>query len=198
MRDGIRPNYNTQFAFVNKEDSFYLNFLQKNTIKLDFYLSRHNEPVLLGRCEFMLRELVEAEGHLHEANNKTPVFERFGEIYPVVTSGRDKVGYRDTHLKPIGRIAFKLRLRKPISEAMRFYREQNELKNIERYVEINQGASVKPTKKLITISVVAAYDLVVKHSEIAQIAPFFYYRFYTFEDKQSYNGKGRMPVFNDT
>jgi hypothetical protein len=55
MREGVRPDYNTQFAFVNKVDSFYVNFLQKNSIKFDVYLSRQNQPILLGRAEFSLR-----------------------------------------------------------------------------------------------------------------------------------------------
>ena len=33
-------NYQTQFSFVNKMDNFYVNFLQKNSIKLDLYASR--------------------------------------------------------------------------------------------------------------------------------------------------------------
>ena len=102
MRDGIRPNYNTQFSFLNKVDSFYMHFLQKQTIKLDFYLSRNNEPVLLGRSEFMLRELVEAEGEFHEASTRTPVFEKCNNIYPVVTTRENIGGYADTQKRSIG------------------------------------------------------------------------------------------------
>ena len=115
MRDGTRPNYNTQFSFVNNVDSFYLNYLQRNSVKLDFYLSRDNEPVLLGRCEFMLNELISAEGEVHESTYKTPVFESFGEIYPVRATKDVPNGKRDTSARPLGQILFKVRLRKPIS-----------------------------------------------------------------------------------
>lgn len=38
-------NYQTQFSFINKVDNFYVNFLQKNSIKMDLYASRMNEAI---------------------------------------------------------------------------------------------------------------------------------------------------------
>ena len=41
LRSGLTDvNYETQFSFVNKVDNFYVNFLQKNSVKLDVYVSR--------------------------------------------------------------------------------------------------------------------------------------------------------------
>ena len=136
MREGVRPDYNTQFAFVNKVDSFYVNFLQKNSIKFDVYLSRQNQPVLLGRAEFSLRELVEAEGQVHESNYRTPTLDKFVEIYPVITSRENPQGIADNRARSLGKLKFKMRLRKPISEALRFYRDQNEIRNIERFTQM--------------------------------------------------------------
>ena len=42
MSEGIRANYQTQFSFVNKVDEFYVNFLQKNSLKLDVYVSKND------------------------------------------------------------------------------------------------------------------------------------------------------------
>ena len=36
------------------------------------------------------------------------------------------------------------------------------------------------------------------YGNTAQILPFFYYQFYTFEDRYSRNGAGLNPVFNDS
>ena len=123
MRDGIRPDYNTQISFVNKVDSFYINFLTKNTIKFDVYISRRNQPMLLGRGEFALRSLVEAEGEVHEINYKTPTVEAFVEIFPVLTTRENPQGIADRQKGSLGKLKFKMRLRKPISEALRFYRD---------------------------------------------------------------------------
>ena len=57
-------------------------------------------------------------------------------------------------------IKFKMRLRKPIAEAMRFYRETNEINNMTKNISINpQYGSIRPVKKLITITVVGCKDL---------------------------------------
>lgn len=45
MSQGLRANYQTQFSFVNKVDNFYVNFLQKNSLKLDVYVSKNNAAV---------------------------------------------------------------------------------------------------------------------------------------------------------
>ena len=55
-------------------------------------------------------------------------------------------------MKPLGLIKFKMRLRKPIQQAMRYFREQNEIKNVEKFVSMDPTmGSVKPQKKLVTI-----------------------------------------------
>lgn len=45
MSTGKFANYQTQFSFVNKVDNFYVNFLQKNSIKLDVYVSKNNAAI---------------------------------------------------------------------------------------------------------------------------------------------------------
>ena len=45
MSDGVIANYQTQFSFVNKVDSFYVNFLQKQSLKMDVYVSKNNAAV---------------------------------------------------------------------------------------------------------------------------------------------------------
>jgi len=59
--EGYRPLYNTQFSFKNRIDDFYLQFLQKNCLKLDVYISKNNAAIHLGHAEVYLRELVERE-----------------------------------------------------------------------------------------------------------------------------------------
>lgn len=58
--------------------------------------------------------------------------------------------------------------------------------------------SVKPQKKLVTISVVAAHNLKTAYSNTVDMSPFFFYQFYTFDDRYSCNSIGTSPKFNDT
>ena len=55
LAEGFRPNYNTQISFKNKVDKFYLSALEKQTVKLDVYMSKNNAAVHVGRAEIMLR-----------------------------------------------------------------------------------------------------------------------------------------------
>ena len=73
MSEGLRSNYQTQFSFVNKVDSFYVNFLKKNSLKMDIYVSKNNAAVQVGRAEVLLKELIESEIVSASLNSKTPV-----------------------------------------------------------------------------------------------------------------------------
>ena len=82
---------------------------------------------------------------------------------------------------------------------MRFYRETNEINNMTKALTLDpQIGSLKPAKKLVTITVVRCNNLKIKYSEISDVAPFFFYQFYTFEDRYSHNATGVNPNFNDT
>lgn len=65
-------------------------------------------------------------------------------------------------------------MRKPISEAMRFYREKNEIANMTALNACSEG-ELKTRRKMITIQIMGAQDVKVKYSSISKIAPFFYY-----------------------
>ena len=198
MAEGVRPNYQTQFSFVNAVDNFYVTFLQKNALKMDVYVSRNNAAVLLGRCDILLKPLIEQEVAGLSANGSGCLIQTWAKIYPVAFSVNDKAGSQLEAARPLGVVKYKMRLRKPIQEAMRFYRETNEINNMTRALSINpQAGSSKPVKKLITITVVAAHNLKMKYAAVADVAPFFFYQFYTFEDRYSHNAAGVNPTFND-
>lgn len=73
LSEGYKPLYNTQFSFKNRVDDFYVQFLQKQTMKIDIYISKNNAALHLGHAEIFLRELVERETALSDASFKTPI-----------------------------------------------------------------------------------------------------------------------------
>jgi len=46
--------------------------------------------------------------------------------------------------------------------------------------------------------VVAAHGLKFKYSEVSDVAPFFYYQFFTFDERYSSNSAGINPRFDDS
>jgi len=57
---------------------------------------------------------------------------------------------------------------------MRYYREKAEISNMTRAAQLNLGTLQAP-KRMITISIIAGYNLKFKYSEVSDVAPFFYY-----------------------
>ena len=76
LAEGYRPLYNTQFSFKNRIDDFYVQFIQKHTMKVDVYISMNNAAIHLGHAEIFLRELIERETQAQDASFKTPVIQK--------------------------------------------------------------------------------------------------------------------------
>ena len=130
-------------------------------MKLDFYISKNNSAIHLGTAHVYLREIIDREAI--DTGFKTSVIQKTVRIMPAGKGNSDQ---------PIGSLRFKMRIRKPISEAIRFYREKNEISHM--------GATTyqmgeRGSRKIVTIQIVGCKDLKVKYGEIAKIAPFFFY-----------------------
>ena len=61
---------------------------------------------------------------------------------------------------------------------------------------LNEDVSV-PRPRLVIIKVKKASDLVVRYGDIANIAPFFYYQFFTCPAFTSETGTGKDPSFEE-
>lgn len=103
--------------------------------------------------------------------------------------------------QPIGSLKFKMRMRKPVSEAVRYFRDKNEIENM-KAMELGRpgdaSLGISSRKKQITVQIVGCKDLVVKYGDVSNVSPFFYYQFYDFEERYSASAVGKNPVFEDT
>jgi hypothetical protein len=125
-----------------------------------------------------------------DANNRTPVIEKTLRV----------MGLKDDSVI-VGTIKLKMRMRKPLSQAVRYFREKNEIDNI-KALNVGAGASGVISggsrKKNIIIHIVGCKDLTVKYGDVVNIAPFFYYQFYDFDERYSTTASGKNPSFDDT
>lgn len=92
-----------------------------------------------------------------------------------------------------------MRLREPVSAAFQALRDREQIDQVTREASAPGGrpgmAGPRPCR--ITISVPRASNLRVASGKMAQIAPFFYYRFHTSDEKYSEASTGANPVFSD-
>ena len=91
-----------------------------------------------------------------------------------------------------------MRLRKPIREAVRYY---------ESLADVNKATANTFTpgvkgglggKCMVTIQVVGGKELKAANESVTPMAPFFFYQFYTFDERYSHTAEGRNPRFGDT
>jgi hypothetical protein len=54
MAEGVHAEYQTQFSFKNKVDDFYVQFLNRQMLKMDVYMQLDNKAIHLGRAELPL------------------------------------------------------------------------------------------------------------------------------------------------
>ena len=189
---GKTPMYNLQLTFRVNVDEHLLNYLESDYINIEVYYLRDNVQSILGKGKIPLVELINIE-----SNNKTNsrVINNVCSIYYI----------QEPSLK-IASIHYKMRMRSPISEVLKWYHEQN------KYIrEINPVQNVlveNATKTMTTYSPVGgkvyevkilitkAVDLIVSGPP-RKILPYFYYKFYKEYERYSSVAQGNSPQFED-
>lgn len=106
LTGGLEPQYKTQFRFKNNVDNFYLLQLETATVQVDIFLSRAQNALKIGSAKLPLSQLLEkdysfqAQEVMHEGTGRT-----FG----------------------IGRVLYKMRMRKPLDEAIKWFQQSKAL-----------------------------------------------------------------------
>ena len=153
----------------------------------------------LGTCECLLSELVYRENLIADGMaQKGAVIEKQLNVVPA--PGISGSLAMRTEVASLGNLRVKMRLRKPIQEAMRYYRDRTEVRDTTRSASASKGGKDRqaPKQAMVTINIVGCKDLKVRDTDVTyQIAPFFYYQFFTFDERYSHTAAGPNPTFQD-
>jgi hypothetical protein len=84
---------------------------------------------------------------------KTPFIKDIVRIYPFAGSSG-----AHGQPRPLGQVNFKMQLRKPVQETLRFFRERTEATNMGRAVSMGQQG-LRPPRKMVTIQIIACSNL---------------------------------------
>eukprot|EP00347_Sterkiella_histriomuscorum_P001912 403370193 len=173
LAEGFEPNYSTQFSFKNNVDDFYVGFIEKNYIIVEFFLSRAQNALKIGSAKLLLSTLLEKDSTFQAQE----IMHEGGEMGSTYS---------------LGKIFYKMRMRRPIDEAVKWYQQRTALKKqrdpntiINEYHPHNyeNGGFLKKRSKAITIQVAKCYDLKRPDNSYSskQMQPFYYFSFFTFE-----------------
>ena len=189
---GKNPMFNFQVIFKVDVNESLLDYLEKDGMVIEFYSIRDNVQMILGRGKLGLKELIDLE-------NSSDATSR------VINSAVEIFHTKNLGLK-IATLYYKMRMRKPLSEALKWYHEQNQL-SLEKdpYHEalksraeetLNEYTNLGGKAYEVKILVNRAIDLIV-NGPARRISPYFYYKFYKNGERYSQACSGNNPQFED-
>ena len=188
---GRNPMFNFQILFKVDVNEGLLNYLKNEYMTIEVYSLRDNVQVILGEGKISLNELL--------INNPN--------ISKQVINGECEIYYKKNKNLKIATLHYQMKMIKPLSEALKWYHEQNEMLEEDNQLKeslksktnlsfknySNIGKKAYETKILVT----KANDLIVEGPP-RRISPYFYYKFYKNGVRYSKNCEGNNPKFEDS
>ena len=190
--NGKTPQFNFQITFKIDMNEKFISYLESEYIYIDIYSLRDNVQTIFGKGKISLKELIEVE---KSSQSSTRVINSIVSLYYI----------SDPNLK-IASIHYKMRMRKPLIETLKWYNAQNQFireqnpvdnllmtkaeQNIKNYDYL--GGKVYEVKILINKAVG-----LLNNNKGRKCMPYFYYKFYNNGEKYSKISQGNNPIFED-
>jgi len=209
LNNGMNPMYNLQLTFKVNVDEHFIHYLEGDNIKIDLYYISNNLQFVLGHGKIPLSQLLENEENLKQDLINTQMSKIGGKIttgtISRVTQNVMSIFYAKDPNISIGKIHYKMRMRQPILEAIKWYREKDKVlreispmhdlfsKKIEK--ELNNYGGGDGKTMLVTVMISKAANLKVSGPP-RKISPYIYYQFYKFDDHYSETTYGENPTFS--
>ena len=189
--NGPNPMFNFQILFKVDVNEGFLNYLKNEYLSIEVYSLRDNVQVILGEGKISLNELLENNPNLPRQ----------------LINGECDIFYKKSRNLKIATLHYQMKMVKPLSEALKWYHEQNQIINeesqIKESLKSKTGLSLKDYTNIgkkayeIKILVAKANDLIVEGPP-RKISPYFYYKFYKNGVRYSKNCEGNNPKFEDS
>jgi len=190
--EGIKPRYNLYVSFKITVDTFFVQYLESESVVADIYFSRGQEHIKIGQAKIDLKPLLTRPDNFGSMN----------QLSQIIQSGAAIMSLADGQTS-IGLVNYKLRMRYPISEAIKQYKERKEI------IEVTRGVYDVATRydpeefkgyknRKLIVSILNCSGLVGSSVNISNIAPYVYYQFFTFDEHFTSNRTGPDPHFDDT
>jgi hypothetical protein len=199
---GSKPIYNIQISFNVIIDDNFLNYLECDYIVVDIYYVHDNVQTIFGKGKIPLSQILEQENPTdHKLTNL-----HGGMLSRVVNNVCTVYYARDASIM-IGSIHYKMRMRKPILELIKWHKEKNQIIReispihdiMMKQVEKDLMAVNNYTKgKVMGITVLLTKALGLKLAgPPRKLMPYIYYQFYKFDEHFTKTAFGTDPLFQD-
>ena len=190
--NGKTPMFNFQLTFKVDVNENLINYLDSEYIYIDIYSLRDNVQTIFGKGKISLKELIDLE---NSPQSSTRVVNSICSLYYI----------KNPNLK-IASIHYKMRMRKPLNEALKWYNAQN--KFIREKSPLHNVVISKAEETIQKYSYLGgkSYDVKILISKAIgivvsgpgrRICPYFYYKFYKNGERYSQIASGTDPIFED-
>ncbi|MCQ2818052.1 MAG: hypothetical protein MJ252_12370, partial [archaeon] len=191
---GKVPSYNLQLSFRVNVDEHFINLLESDCIKIEIYFVKDNQQGLFAEGKIPLVELINLE---NDTSSRTRVVNSVCSLYG---ANEDIKGFK------MGSLHYKMRMRNPILETLKYIHEKNKfISDINPVYKVMSNEAKQTMEehkftggKIYNVSVLVskAKKLIVKGTP-RSIMPYFYYKFYDIHERYSNISKGENPDFQD-
>jgi len=201
LLSGSKPIYNFQVSFKVKEDEHLIYYLESDYILIDIYYIKDNVQALLGRGKISLKQIIELENFQNNLYNSIQLEQKR------VSNGICQIFYSKDENLLIASIHYKMRMRHPMSEIIKWYKDRNQL--IREISPVHDVMLKKVEKELISVNnfsrgkIMSVTILLTKAVNLKiggaprKMNPYIYYQFYKFDEHFTDVGNGCDPLFQD-
>lgn len=197
---GSKPIYNLQLSFKLNVDEHFIHFIESDHIILDIYYIKDNVQALLGKGKIPLSQIIEAESPSNDKiaknDNLTRVIKNVCSLY-----------YSKDNNLLIGSVHYKMRMRSPLLETIKWYRERNIM--IREMSPVHDVMMKKVEKELIqtnnftkgkimSVTILISKGVNLKLSGAPRkMMPYVYYQFFKFDEHFTKTAYGPDALFQD-
>ena len=189
LAEGLNPNYNIHISFKVTADDYFLRFLENGSVKLEAHAMKGDSHITFAKAEVPLKELVNRPSAVSEANTRTTVVE----------SAASFVSYFDNK-SSLGIFRYKLRMRYPLKEALRWYREKQEVVELthpQQYALQTVYSQETPKQRTLVVNVFRCIGLTGPVYP-GHMRPFVFFQFFDFEESYTRGAVGADPVYDES
>lgn len=207
LNSGNKPVYNLQMSFRVTVDENFIHYLESENISVDVYYIKDNVQAILGKAKISLFDILESENPTNNkflsANLENGLITNLTRVINNVCT----IYYAKDPTLKIGTIHYKMRMRQPILEVIKWYREKNQMlrqisplhdvtmKRVENEI-VNLKDYAQGKVMAVTILITKCINLKISGPP-RKIMPYIYYQFYKFDDHYSKTMNGTDPLFQD-
>lgn len=207
LNSGIKPVYNLQISFKITVDENFVHYLESENISIDIYYIKDNIQSILGKAKISLYDILESENPSSNKFNQISSENNYTNNLTRVINSVCTIYYAKDQTLKIGTIHYKMRMRQPILEVIKWYREKNQmLREISPIHDVNMkrveneiaNLGQNATGKIMDVSILISKAQNLKISgPPRKIMPYMYYQFYKFDDHYSKTMSGTDVLFQD-